>query len=154
MENKSHLDNLQSLLQETGCQQEIHNITYIIDQVKPGTIFVHADERSWGNRQRRLSGQTKFSTENLIEYVAKRGAIAFITSHQVEGAPIPTYLAEDTRRALWHLSQEIREGFSGRVVGITGTSGKSTVTSLVQYLAGSQTSTAGIVGNWNTADGT
>lgn len=154
MENISRFNDLKASLQNAGYQHDIRNITYIIDQVEAGTVFVHADESVWTRRCRQLSGQAKFSTENLIEHVAKRGAIAFITSQQVEDSPIPTYLVEDTRRTLWHLSEEIRKDFSGRVVGVTGTSGKSTVTSLVQYLAGSQISTGGIVGNWNTTDGT
>lgn len=151
MDRDTLLQSLQNLILPSS--GSIRGITYIVDNVEPGYVFVYADAHCWPTRTRRISGQSGYRDEELFENVAKRGAVAVVSSCELPECPLPVLSVEDGRRAFWALSKEIRERYSGRVVGVTGTVGKSTVTSLVSFLVADQISCVATRGNWNTIDG-
>lgn len=154
MSQNSLLQGLRDLVQAKSAEGAvIRGATYIVENVEPGYVFVYADVENWSDRIRRISGQDSYHDEDLCKRVAKRGAVAVLSSRELDECPLPVFLVEDSRRAFWELGKEFRAGHNGQVVGITGTVGKSTVTSLVSHLLSDNVSSVATRGNWNTIDG-
>ena len=82
--------------------------------IRPGELFIA------------LSGP-RFDGHAYLGEVAAKGAVAALVSREVEGAPLPQLLVADTRLALGRLGALNRQGFSGPLAAITGSSGKTSV---------------------------
>lgn len=68
----------------------------------------------------------RFDGHDFLAQVAQAGAAACLSEETVGGLPIPVVQVTDTLRALGDLAAMVRNRFNGPVVGITGTSGKTT----------------------------
>ena len=68
----------------------------------------------------------RFDGHDFLAQVAQAGAAACLSEEMVGGLPIPVVQVSDTLRALGDLGEMVRNRFSGPVIGITGTSGKTT----------------------------
>lgn len=82
----------------------------------------------------------RFDGHRFLDEAARRGARAAVVSEGVEreGDALPLYVVEDTLVALGDLARHRRRALPARVLGITGSSGKTTVKELVASgLAGS-----------------
>ena len=119
---------------------EIAGISYDSRQVRPGDLFVAIEG---------------FRTDGhlYLEEAGEKGAVAVVVER---GRDIPSGLAEeaevvrtsDTRKALALLSDRFRGHPSGRLrlVGVTGTNGKTTTTHLVEAAMDRVGITSGLVG--------
>lgn len=96
--------------------------------LQPGELFIalsgESDARYFG------AGGSGRDGHDFIAAAAERGAAAAIVSRKVD-ADIPQLLVPDTFAALWQLAAAARERFSGPVFAITGSSGKTTVKSML-----------------------
>lgn len=72
-----------------------------------------------------LKGEN-FDGEVFVEEAAKAGAVAALVNRQ-QPCSLPQVAVEDTRLALGELAADWRSRFDGRVIGITGSNGKTTV---------------------------
>lgn len=74
----------------------------------------------------------RFDGHDFIAHALQQGAAAVMAQRstvygRAAGAPIPSLLVEDTRRALGRLARHWRGKFSLPVIALTGSSGKTTV---------------------------
>ena len=106
-----------------------------LDRAREGVSFtgISTDSRTLekGNLFLALSGES-FQGHDFVSEALARGAAGVVASREVhteEGTPI--YPVEDTLLALGRLARHRRRGLKARVVGITGSSGKTTTKDLV-----------------------
>ena len=67
-----------------------------------------------------------FDGHAFLSQVVQHGAAACLSEDVVGGLPIPVVQVKDTLRALGDLAAWVRQQFAGKVVGVTGSSGKTT----------------------------
>jgi len=99
---------------------EINGIAFDSRKVKPGDVFVA------------LVGGSN-DGHRFIPAALERGALAVVGSQAVMGLPVPYIQVGDARQALAFISAAFY-GYPGQyltVIGVTGTDGKTTTTSLV-----------------------
>ncbi len=114
---------------------EIDAITADSRQVKPGTLFVA------------ICGLT-VDGHRFVPQAVAQGAVAVVTNHVVEGCHCPQVIVRNTQEALPFLAAR----FYGdptqkmRMIGITGTKGKTTTSFLVDYLLNTQQRETALVG--------
>ena len=93
---------------------EINNITTDSRKVKAGDLFIA------------LKGD-KFDGHNFVKEVLDNGAVAAIVEHIVADAPINRQIKVDnTLQAYGNIGAFVREQFKGKVIGLTGSAGKTT----------------------------
>jgi len=68
----------------------------------------------------------RFDGHHFIEEAVRRGAAACLSEEPVSGVSVPVIRVVDTLRALGDLAAVLRNAFSGPVIAITGSSGKTT----------------------------
>lgn len=100
-----------------GADAEITGVAIDTRRLRPGDLFVA------------IKGERVDGHDYLAD-AAARGAVAALVSHQVD-SPLPQVLVHDTTLALGDLASAVRAQRNARVVGITGSNGKTTVKTLV-----------------------
>jgi UDP-N-acetylmuramoyl-tripeptide--D-alanyl-D-alanine ligase len=84
-----------------------------------------------------IKGPT-FDGHDYVEAVAKQGALAAIVEHKT-GSQLPQLVVKDTSRALVAIGEALRDAFTGPVIAITGSAGKSSTKEMVADLLGDNT---------------
>ncbi|MGB1270662.1 MAG: UDP-N-acetylmuramoyl-tripeptide--D-alanyl-D-alanine ligase [Endozoicomonas sp.] len=98
----------------------------------------------------------RFDGHAYIAQAAEAGASAALTEHyveNVEGEAIPQIVVADTRKALGVLGAANRDAFSGVVIGVTGSCGKTSVKEMLMAVFSGQGPTLATEGNLNNALG-
>ena len=67
-----------------------------------------------------------FDGHEFLALAVRSGAAACLSEDEVNGLPVPVIVVEDCLKALGDLAAAIRRRFTGPLVGVTGTSGKTT----------------------------
>lgn len=80
-----------------------------------------------------LKGES-FDGHDFVEEAARRGASALVSERLVEGTPC--LLVSDTLEALVKIGQGLRSRFSGNVLAVTGSAGKSSTKEMTAALLG------------------
>lgn len=98
---------------------------------------VAVDHRSVRNRA--LFGAilgARFDGHDFAAQAVERGAVALLAQRRVEGLAVPTILVDSVRRAVGPVAHRVHGSPSHQLtlVGVTGTSGKTTVTHLVAQM--------------------
>jgi len=90
----------------------------------------------------------------FVPDAVRRGAVALVAESEVEGAPVPQAIVRDGRRAAIALGAAWFDhpGRKLRIVGVTGTNGKTTTTALLRHLLNGR-GTAGSIGTIGALDG-
>jgi UDP-N-acetylmuramoyl-tripeptide--D-alanyl-D-alanine ligase len=83
-----------------------------------------------------------------IDEVFRKGALAVVADAQVEADGVVLYV-EDPLVALQQLAKRAREMWAGRVIGVTGSAGKTTTKDVIAEMLATQMKTAKTVGNLN-----
>ncbi len=91
----------------------------------------------------------RFDGHDFLAQVAQAGAAACLSEETVGGLSIPVVQVEDTLRALGDLAAMLRNRFSGPVVGITGTSGKTTTKEMLASILSRTGDGLKSAGNYN-----
>src|SRR5260221_524693 len=99
--------------------------------VKPGCLFVAlSGTPSGGFISSCASARDGWEFADKAE---ASGAVAIVVPHRIEGVKIPQLIVKDTLiDGLWGLARAARARFSGAVIGLTGSAGK---TSTKEFLA-------------------
>ncbi len=120
---------------ENWSDSEIGAITADSRQVKPGTLFVA------------IPGLT-VDGHRFVPQAVAQGAAAIVTNHYVEGCDCPQVVVRNTQEALPFLASRFHGDPTQkmRMVGITGTKGKTTTSFLVDYLLSAQRRETALVG--------
>lgn len=110
-------------LQSSGADID-HAITgFSIDTrtLKPGNVFVA------------LTGETHHGNA-FINMAIEKGAVAVITDQPYSIDALPFLLADDSLAALVKIAVHQRAAYTGKVVGVTGTVGKTSVKEALSYV--------------------
>ncbi|WP_448565664.1 UDP-N-acetylmuramoyl-tripeptide--D-alanyl-D-alanine ligase [Thalassotalea ganghwensis] len=89
-----------------------------------------------------------FDGHRFIEQVAQMGCSAVIVEHQCD-TDLPQIVVENTHQALGRLGAYVREKVAPKVVGITGSSGKTTVKEMVAAILARLGNVLATKGNFN-----
>ena len=94
-----------------------------------------------------LKGQN-FDGHLFITEAIKKGASAIVLDRQVE-CNIPNIIVDDSYKFMNHVAVHNRNYFKGKMVGITGTNGKTTTKQIIANLLNSQGPCHQKIGNKN-----
>jgi UDP-N-acetylmuramoyl-tripeptide--D-alanyl-D-alanine ligase len=94
-----------------------------------------------------LKGEN-FDGHLFITEAIKKGASAIVLDRQVE-CNIPNIIVDDSYKFMNHVAVHNRNYFKGKMVGITGTNGKTTTKQIIANLLNSQGSCHQTIGNKN-----
>ena len=83
-----------------------------------------------------------------IEEVLRKGAIAVVADRDVKADGIVLYV-EDSLATLQQVAKKVRQLWAGRVIGVTGSAGKTTTKDVIAEMLATQMKTAKTVGNLN-----
>lgn len=95
-----------------------------------------------------ISGE-QFDGHDYVGKAAENGAVAAIVEREIAGVTIPQLVVANARLALGQLGALNRQSFKGKVVGVTGSSGKTTVKEFVANILSKQGKTYATEGNLN-----
>ncbi len=114
---------------------EFAGITTDSRQLRPGMLFAA------------LSGQT-YDGHDYVDMAQEKGAAGVLASRPLT-TPLPLLLVDDVIRALGVLAADWRRQCGPRVVGITGSNGKTTVKEMVASVLGQNNGVLATKGNFN-----
>ena len=118
-----------------GSDVEVTGVAIDTRKLKPGDLFVA------------IKGERADGHDYLTE-AAARGAVAALVTRKVDH-PLPQLLVDSTELALGDLASAVRAQRNVRVVGITGSNGKTTVKTLVASILSRHGRTHVSAGNFN-----
>ncbi|MFC5740040.1 UDP-N-acetylmuramoyl-tripeptide--D-alanyl-D-alanine ligase [Dyella tabacisoli] len=118
-----------------GADAEVGGVCIDTRKLKPGDLFVAI-------KGERVDGH------DYVAQAAANGAIAALVTRKVD-APIAQIKVEDTQLALGDLASAVRAQSNVRVVGITGSNGKTTVKTLTAAILSRHGRTHVNAGNYN-----
>ncbi|MBQ2865896.1 MAG: UDP-N-acetylmuramoyl-L-alanyl-D-glutamate--2,6-diaminopimelate ligase [Clostridia bacterium] len=120
---------------KTDIDTEITDVCFDSRRVKKGSLFVAV---------------TGYKTDGhlYIESAVKNGAAAVLAERETEGVDVPVLVVDNTRKAL---AQASRNFFSKpdsglKMIGVTGTNGKTTTTTLIKQVLESHGHKCGLIG--------
>lgn len=90
-----------------------------------------------------------FNGHEYIEVAKEKGAAALIVSDSAHTIDLPTLLVEDTRIALGQLGASVKQKVAPKTIGITGSSGKTTVKEMVNAILSTRGKVLATKGNFN-----
>ncbi len=87
----------------------------------------------------------------FLATAAANGAVAALVEREIIGAPFPLVCVPSTTDALWRVAANFNGDPSARmkVIGVTGTNGKTTVTYLLESIFRAEGQLAGVIGTIN-----
>ncbi len=114
---------------------DIKGICYNSLKVKKGDVFVA------------VKG-FKADGHRYIPSAVENGAVAVVAEEPTEGLGVPQIIFKDTRAILAHLSNKFYDypSHKFKLIGVTGTNGKTTVTYLVKTILESKGYKVGLIG--------
>lgn len=126
------------LVSKTDQDPMIRDVTHDSRMAGPGVLFVA------------IAGETSDGHQYAEQAVAAGSPALCVT--RVQGTEVPEIVVSDTRAALGPLAASVHRhpSHSVRVVGVTGTNGKTTVTHYVESIAKIAGLTTGLVGTVHT----
>jgi len=104
--------------------------------LNPGDLFVA------------LTGDN-YNANEFLHKAATAGAAGLVVEQRDPKVLLPQFLVEDCYRALGVIAQGLRQQFSGKLVGITGSSGKTTVKEMLASILSLAAPTHATRGNLN-----
>lgn len=119
----------------TAAAVEIQSIAFDSRRVSPGALFFALP----GARQDGAS----FAREAI-----RQGAVAIVSDHEMPGLEIPNLVVSDARSFLAAAAARFHNNPSRKlkIVGVTGTNGKTTTTSLIKHLLDEASLPCGLIG--------
>lgn len=85
----------------------------------------------------------------FVEQAVAKGAAGLIVEEFFPGIGKPQLVVDDARAALWQIAAGVRAGWTGAVVGVTGSAGKTTVKEMIAAVLGQKGTVSKTPGNWN-----
>ncbi len=73
----------------------------------------------------------RFDGHDFIDAASERGAIAAVVGRRIDGSALPQLLVDDTLIALGRIARINRRRFDGRLIGVTGSAGKTTCKEMI-----------------------
>lgn len=126
-------------------------VSYDVRGLPPGHLIVTKSPMSWGANSQ--------DTSKELDVLAKNGAAgAIVQKGQLDALPelpsdFPLLLVGNTRRTLRKMAEFSRERFSGKVIAVTGTAGKTTSREMLRHVLDPQGGAVANKGNNNNIPG-
>lgn len=95
-----------------------------------------------------LSGEN-FEGHDFVQQAVRAGACAVVVEKECSGVNVPQLIVHDALAALGHLGALNRDEFTGPVIAITGSTGKTTVKTMVAEILNQMGPTLATRGNLN-----
>lgn len=136
MDLKWILEGIQYELLKGDINQKINNIRYDSRKVRPGSLFVC------------IKG-FKTDGHKYIEQAVNNGAVVILVQDEVKNLPEATIIRTlDTRKALALVAANFYNNPTQklRLIGVTGTNGKTTITHLIKEILEAAGKKVGIIG--------
>lgn len=105
-------------------------------KIKPGGVFI-------ATKGEKVDGHT------FVSDVAAKGALGVVCERRVEDCPIPYILVEDSFKALKDIAEFYRKQLSAKVVGITGSVGKTSTKEFIAAVLATKFNVLKTIGNFN-----
>ncbi len=126
---------LKDILLSANVDVEVSGISYNSKVTKPGDVFVAV---------------TGFKTDGhkYIKSAVENGAVCVVCERQTDGIDVPCVVVENSRRALAEMSCNFHGNPTQKLklIGVTGTNGKTTVTYLVKSILEANGEKVGLMG--------
>ncbi|WP_320821870.1 UDP-N-acetylmuramoyl-tripeptide--D-alanyl-D-alanine ligase [Reinekea sp.] len=90
-----------------------------------------------------------FDGHNYISTAVHKGARAIVVQHLIAELEIPQLVVADTKRALGFLASLLRDRFSGQVIALTGSAGKTSTRAMLENILALQDGLLSTEGNFN-----
>jgi len=123
-------------LSPAGARVTVTGISTDSRSVCPGELFVP------------LRGE-KFDGHDFLTQAVRRGAAACLSEDVIAGFPVPVIQVANTLQALGDLAAAFRRDFSGPVVAVTGSSGKTTTKEMLASILSGTAPGLKTEGNFN-----
>jgi UDP-N-acetylmuramoyl-tripeptide--D-alanyl-D-alanine ligase len=98
--------------------------------VRFSSLSINTRELAAGDLFVALKGE-RFDAHQFLAAAIDGGACGLVVHESIEGAILPQWIVEDTTLALGYIAQAHKEQFSGQLVAVTGSGGKTTVKSML-----------------------
>jgi len=86
---------------------------------------------------------------DFVEQAVANGAAGVIVECEFPSIGKPQLVVPDTRVALWQIAAGVRASWSGAVIGVTGSAGKTTVKEMIDSVLSQKGVVSKTLGNWN-----
>ena len=119
--------------------QGLENLTLCHDTrtLKAGQVYIA------------IRGETH-DGHDFVEQAVEKGAAGIIVERDLPTiGKTPQLVVPDTRAALWQIAAGVRAEWSGTVIGITGSAGKTTVKEMIAAVLSQKGPVSKTLGNWN-----
>lgn len=116
--------------------QEASGVVIDSRKVKPGYLFVAIDG-------------VKVNAHKFIPDTVKAGALCVVSHEDLGDADFPYILVESTGQALLDIAKLYRDSFDIKVVGITGSAGKTSTKEMIASVAAQKYRVHKTLGNFN-----
>ncbi|MBO5973583.1 MAG: UDP-N-acetylmuramoyl-L-alanyl-D-glutamate--2,6-diaminopimelate ligase, partial [Clostridia bacterium] len=120
---------------KTDLDTDITDVCFDSRRVRSGSLFVAV---------------TGFKTDGhlYINSAVEKGAAAILAEREVEGLSVPVFVVDNTRRALAHAASNFfgDPARSLKMIGVTGTNGKTTTTTLIKEMLEQEGYKVGLIG--------
>lgn len=116
--------------------QEIEGVVIDSRKVKPGYLFVAIDG-------------VKVNAHKFIPDTVKAGALCVVSHEDLGETDFPYILVESTGQALLDIAKLYRDSFDIKVVGITGSAGKTSTKEMIASVVSQKYSVHKTLGNFN-----
>jgi UDP-N-acetylmuramoyl-tripeptide--D-alanyl-D-alanine ligase len=128
------------------------------NHLKPGDIFVCMDAATWHRAEATANPETakeSWDTAQDLGLLKAAGASAAIVQRDIDEPPknFPILRVDDAAQAILNLAAAARARFKGKVIGVTGTVGKTTTREMLKHVLGLQGRSWGTTANFNTRVG-
>lgn len=117
-------------------EEEVLSVSTDTRTLQPAALFVA------------LRGETHDGHDHL-DAAQKAGTNAFVVDRPLHGALLPHVVVDDTTYALGDIARYVRDAFTGPVVGITGSVGKTTTKEMVSTILETQFTVRKSAANFN-----
>ncbi|MER8957120.1 Mur ligase family protein [Mesorhizobium sp. M0833] len=129
-------------------------VTFPVRYVQERAVLLHVVGRGWPTKSIDGSGQHRSNIDELILRFGSVPGLLIVTSEvPTTKTDLPVLVVESTYESLFAMAEHRRASFSGRIVAITGTAGKSSTKDFLGALLDIKGPTYASVGNWNTVEG-
>lgn len=129
-------------------------LTFPLKYLDADCAVLHTHGPGWPDKCIDGGHQRDMSVDDLIRRVQKHPNVMVISSQRpAEATDVPVLLVRSTYDALFALAAYQRERFKGRIIGITGTAGKSSSRDFLSLLLSAKGDTFASFGNWNAIEG-
>jgi UDP-N-acetylmuramoyl-tripeptide--D-alanyl-D-alanine ligase len=125
----------------------IFGIELFANRVRPGDLFVVTSPERWGGKFTNTLGSLPVVKKQAAALVMTDTVPAKTTPH------LPMLRVANTRRSLTKLAEYARNRLAGRVIGVTGSVGKTTTREMLHHVLARQGRASATQANANTSPG-